>query len=186
MWELPSVICVFDCSVLTWCLSSKFSQQVTPKQKFRHVIAACSQDWPTGRRSNVKASIGKRENQKASNRQYSYLIHSCSCASLTNQTWRTPNFVKCSIRKRCYTSGKHSAWKSKEHLCRLQMPFAAKSVVYQTQSMSISLPEPTPNATRYPYLLVLQPQSNRKRCINKGKSCLSHASLTWTRKLLDY
>ena len=41
---------------------------------------------PTGRRSNAKDSITKRENQKASNRQCSYLKHSYGCVSLANQT----------------------------------------------------------------------------------------------------
>ena len=65
-----------------------------------HRYTAPFHDRPTGRRSNVKDSIRKKENQKESNRQYSHFEHSCSCILLANHTRRTPNLAECSASGR--------------------------------------------------------------------------------------
>ena len=41
---------------------------------------------PTGRRSNVKDSVRKKETSKVSNRQCNHLKESCICVLLANQT----------------------------------------------------------------------------------------------------
>jgi hypothetical protein len=78
---------------------------LSPEARSKGCIKTCQRLYSTfsrqtGRRSNVKDLIRKKENQRASNRQCSHLEESCICVLLANQTQRTPDLAECSASGR--------------------------------------------------------------------------------------